>query len=176
MLRTTLSQNTSLFSRIASQSFTRLATIRAYHEKVIDHYERPRNVGSLPRADPNVGTGLVGAPACGDVMKLQIRVDDQTGKIVDVKFKTFGCGSAIASSSYMTERVRGMSLEEAGQIRNTEIAKELSLPPVKLHCSMLAEDAIKSAIKDYKSKRLLPSTSTTPAAEQSSQTSQQATA
>ncbi|CAG8796546.1 2254_t:CDS:2, partial [Racocetra persica] len=121
--------------------------------KVIDHYERPRNVGSLPRTDPDVGTGLVGAPACGDVMKLQIRVDEQTGKIVDVKFKTFGCGSAIASSSYMTERVRGMSLDEASQIRNTEIAKELCLPPVKLHCSMLAEDAIKSAIKDYKTKR-----------------------
>src|SRR5215208_6821481 len=107
----------------------------AYSNKVIDHYENPRNVGSLPKTDPNVGTGLVGAPACGDVMKLQIRVDEQTDKIIDVKFKTFGCGSAIASSSYMTERVRGMSLEEAGKIRNTEIAKELSLPPVKLHCS-----------------------------------------
>ncbi|CAG8679227.1 4680_t:CDS:2, partial [Acaulospora colombiana] len=125
---------------------------------VIDHYERPRNVGSLPRNDLDVGTGLVGAPACGDVMKLQIRVDEQSGKIVDVKFKTFGCGSAIASSSYMTERVRGMSLEEASQIRNTEIARELCLPPVKLHCSMLAEDAIKSAIKDYKKKRATPST------------------
>ncbi|CAG8764726.1 2050_t:CDS:2, partial [Cetraspora pellucida] len=135
---------------------------------VIEHYERPRNVGSLPRADPDVGTGLVGAPACGDVMKLQIRVDEQSGKIVDVKFKTFGCGSAIASSSYMTERVRGMSLEEASQIRNTEIAKELCLPPVKLHCSMLAEDAIKSAIKDYKTKRAL-STSATPSVNLSSQ-------
>ncbi|CAI2179519.1 3296_t:CDS:2 [Funneliformis geosporum] len=131
--------------------------IRSYHEKVIDHYERPRNVGALPKTDPDVGTGLVGAPACGDVMKLQIRVDEHSGKIVDVKFKTFGCGSAIASSSYMTERVRGMSLEEAGRIRNTEIAKELCLPPVKLHCSMLAEDAIKSAIKDYKSKRSIAS-------------------
>ncbi|CAG8561640.1 2803_t:CDS:2, partial [Ambispora leptoticha] len=141
---------------------------RRYHEKVIDHYERPRNVGSLPRTDPDVGTGLVGAPACGDVMKLQIRVDDVTGKIVDVKFKTFGCGSAIASSSYMTERVRGMSLEEASKIKNTEIAKELSLPPVKLHCSMLAEDAIKSAIKDYKKKR----TSTMPAADTSQFTQQ----
>ncbi|KAG1527015.1 hypothetical protein G6F52_001922 [Rhizopus delemar] len=100
-----------------------------------------------------VGTGLVGAPACGDVMKLQIKVDDSTGKIVDVRFKTFGCGSAIASSSFMTERVRGMTLEEAGQIKNTEIAKELCLPPVKLHCSMLAEDAIKSAINDYKKRR-----------------------
>ncbi|RUS16760.1 iron-sulfur cluster assembly enzyme ISCU, mitochondrial-like protein [Endogone sp. FLAS-F59071] len=132
---------------------TVLGATRAYHEKVIDHYERPRNVGSLPKNDPDVGTGLVGAPACGDVMKLQIRVDEGTGKIVDVKFKTFGCGSAIASSSFMTERVRGMTLEEAGDIKNTEIARELSLPPVKLHCSMLAEDAIKSAIKDYRQKR-----------------------
>ncbi|ORZ23075.1 iron sulfur cluster assembly protein 1 [Absidia repens] len=127
--------------------------VRSYHEKVIDHYERPRNVGSFPKGEQGVGTGLVGAPACGDVMKLQIKVDDATGKITDVKFKTFGCGSAIASSSFMTERVRGMTLEEAGKIKNTEIAKELCLPPVKLHCSMLAEDAIKSAIKDYNSKR-----------------------
>lgn len=103
--------------------------------KVIDHYENPRNVGSFPKTATDVGTGLVGAPACGDVMKLQIKVDDATGKIVDVKFKTFGCGSAIASSSFMTERVRGMTLEEAGKIKNTEIAKELCLPPVKLHCS-----------------------------------------
>ncbi|KAA1466267.1 FeS cluster assembly scaffold IscU [Dentipellis sp. KUC8613] len=125
---------------------------RAYHEKVISHYEKPRNVGSLPKNDPHVGTGLVGAPACGDVMKLQIRVDED-GIISDVKFKTFGCGSAIASSSYMTERVMGLSLEEAGKIKNTEIAKELALPPVKLHCSMLAEDAIRSAIRDYQSKR-----------------------
>ncbi|KAK6504995.1 iron-binding protein [Arthrobotrys musiformis] len=108
----------------------------------------------MNKADLDVGTGLVGAPACGDVMKLQIRVDEVTGKISDVKFKTFGCGSAIASSSYLTELVRGMSLEDAGRIKNTEIAKELCLPPVKLHCSMLAEDAIKSAIKDYKSKRV----------------------
>ncbi|KAJ1973298.1 iron-binding protein [Dimargaris xerosporica] len=125
---------------------------RFYHEKVIDHYERPRNVGSLPKNDPTVGTGLVGAPACGDVMKLQIKVDDD-GTIVDVKFKTFGCGSAIASSSFVTEKVRGLHLDEASKIKNTEIAKELSLPPVKLHCSMLAEDAIKSAIKDYRRKR-----------------------
>ncbi|KAF8974415.1 FeS cluster assembly scaffold IscU [Flammula alnicola] len=125
---------------------------RGYHEKVISHYEKPRNVGSLPKGDVDVGTGLVGAPACGDVMKLQIRVDDN-GIISDVKFKTFGCGSAIASSSYMTERVMGLSLEEAGKIKNTEIAKELCLPPVKLHCSMLAEDAIRSAIRDYRSKR-----------------------
>jgi len=118
---------------------------------VLDHYNAPRNVGSLDKSLQNVGTGLVGAPACGDVMKLQIQVDD-AGKIVDVKFKTFGCGSAIASSSYMTERVRGLTLDEAGKIKNTDVAKELCLPPVKLHCSMLAEDAIKSAIKDYRSK------------------------
>ncbi|KAK9764525.1 iron-binding protein [Basidiobolus ranarum] len=130
-----------------------LGSVRRYHEKVIDHYERPRNVGSLPKNDPTVGTGLVGAPACGDVMKLQIKVDDASGKIVDVKFKTFGCGSAIASSSYVTERIRGLSLDDAGKVRNTEIAKELCLPPVKLHCSMLAEDAIRSAIKDYQKKR-----------------------
>ena len=130
----------------------RPALVRGYHENVISHYESPRNVGSLPKNDIDVGTGLVGAPACGDVMKLQIRVDEN-GIISDVKFKTFGCGSAIASSSYMTERVKGLSLEEAGKIKNTEIAKELCLPPVKLHCSMLAEDAIRSAIRDYKSKR-----------------------
>jgi len=125
---------------------------RLYHAKVIEHYERPQNVGSLPKSDVDVGTGLVGAPACGDVMKLQIRVDGK-GIISDVKFKTFGCGSAIASSSYMTERVKGLSLDEAGRIKNTEIAKEFALPPVKLHCSMLAEDAIRSAIRDYQSKR-----------------------
>lgn len=125
---------------------------REYHEKVLDHYSRPRNVGSMPKADNDVGTGLVGAPACGDVMKLQIRVDPTNNTISDVKFKTFGCGSAIASSSYLTELVRGMTLEEAGRVRNTEIAKELCLPPVKLHCSMLAEDAIKSAISNYYSK------------------------
>jgi len=125
---------------------------RCYHEKVIDHYEKPRNVGSMSKADTDVGTGLVGAPACGDVMKLQIRVDPSTQRISDVKFKTFGCGSAIASSSYLTELVQGMTLEEAGRIRNTEIAKELCLPPVKLHCSMLAEDAIKSAISNYYTK------------------------
>jgi Fe-S cluster assembly scaffold IscU len=125
---------------------------RGYHEKVLDHYSNPRNVGSMSKADLDVGTGLVGAPACGDVMKLQIRVDSATQTISDVKFKTFGCGSAIASSSYLTELVRGMSLEDAGRIKNTEIAKELCLPPVKLHCSMLAEDAIKSAIRDYKNK------------------------
>ncbi|GFF37612.1 iron sulfur cluster assembly protein 1, mitochondrial [Aspergillus udagawae] len=117
-----------------------------------NHYNNPRNVGSLPKDAPDVGLGLVGAPACGDVMKLQIRVDKDTSKITDVKFKTFGCGSAIASSSYLTELVRGMTLDEASKIRNTDIAKELCLPPVKLHCSMLAEDAIKSAINDYYTK------------------------
>ncbi|RLV91213.1 Iron sulfur cluster assembly protein 1 mitochondrial [Spathaspora sp. JA1] len=126
---------------------------RSYHEKVIDHYENPRNVGTLNKNDINVGTGLVGAPACGDVMRLQIKVDETTGRIEDVKFKTFGCGSAIASSSYATELVKGKTLDEALKIKNTFIAQELSLPPVKLHCSMLAEDAIKSAVKDYKSKR-----------------------
>ncbi|KAI1850303.1 hypothetical protein JX266_004161 [Neoarthrinium moseri] len=125
---------------------------RSYHEKVLDHYSRPRNVGSMLKTDVDVGTGLVGAPACGDVMKLQIRVDPANNTIADVKFKTFGCGSAIASSSYLTELVRGMTLEEAGRIKNTEIAKELCLPPVKLHCSMLAEDAIKSAISNYYTK------------------------
>ncbi|KAI1121177.1 NifU-like N terminal domain-containing protein [Nemania abortiva] len=125
---------------------------RSYHEKVLDHYNRPRNVGSMQKNDIDVGTGLVGAPACGDVMKLQIRVDPNDNRISDVKFKTFGCGSAIASSSYLTELVRGMTLEEAGKIKNTEIAKELCLPPVKLHCSMLAEDAIKSAISNYYTK------------------------
>ena len=131
-------------------------TKRLYHPKVIEHYTHPRNVGSLDKKLPNVGTGLVGAPACGDVMRLQIKVNDSTGVIEDVKFKTFGCGSAIASSSYMTELVQGMTLDDAAKIKNTEIAKELSLPPVKLHCSMLAEDAIKAAIKDYKSKRNTP--------------------
>jgi len=123
-----------------------------YHEKVIDHYENPRNVGKMDPKNPNVGTGLVGAPACGDVMKLQIEVDDD-GKIVDAKFKTFGCGSAIASSSLASEWVKGKKLEEAAGIKNSDIAKELSLPPVKLHCSMLAEDAIKAALKDYKLKK-----------------------
>ncbi|KAK7493086.1 hypothetical protein BaRGS_00015607 [Batillaria attramentaria] len=122
-----------------------------YHKNVIDHYENPRNVGSMDKNDKKVGTGLVGAPACGDVMKLQIKVDDN-GKIVDAKFKTFGCGSAIASSSLATEWVKGKTIDEALTIKNTQIAKELSLPPVKLHCSMLAEDAIKAALNDYKVK------------------------
>merc|ERR1719234_834686 len=124
---------------------------RGYHGKVIDHYENPRNVGSMDKNDVNVGTGLVGAPACGDVMKLQIKVDDE-GKIIDAKFKTFGCGSAIASSSLATEWVKGKTMDEALSIKNTDIAKELSLPPVKLHCSMLAEDAIKAALSDYRIK------------------------
>ena len=124
----------------------------AYSEKLIDHYENPRNVGSLDKADPDVGTGLVGAPACGDVMKLQIRVND-AGVIEDAKFKTFGCGSAIASSSLVTEWVKGKSVDEAMTIKNTQIAKELALPPVKIHCSVLAEDAIKAAIADWKKKR-----------------------
>ncbi|WP_342226467.1 Fe-S cluster assembly scaffold IscU [Rickettsia endosymbiont of Urophora cardui] len=124
----------------------------AYSKKVIDHYENPRNVGSLDKEKKNVGTGLVGAPACGDVMKLQIEVDDN-GIITDAKFKTFGCGSAIASSSLVTEWVKGRSIDDAEEIKNTEIAKELSLPPVKLHCSLLAEDAIKAAIANYKLKK-----------------------
>jgi Fe-S cluster assembly scaffold IscU len=125
---------------------------RNYHEKVLDHYNNPRNVGTLPKGDADVGIGLVGAPACGDVMKLAIRVDD-SGRITDVKFKTFGCGSAIASSSYLTERIKGMTMDEASQIKNTVIAKDLCLPPVKLHCSMLAEESLQHAIKDYNSKK-----------------------
>ena len=124
----------------------------AYSDKVLDHYENPRNVGKLDENDEDVGTGMVGAPACGDVMRLQIRVSDD-GIIEDAKFKTYGCGSAIASSSLLTEWVRGKSLDEAREIRNTEIAQELSLPPVKIHCSVLAEDAIKAAIADYRSKK-----------------------
>ena len=122
----------------------------AYSEKVIDHYSDPRNVGSLDKSDENVGTGLVGAPECGDVMKLQIQVDPETEEIEDAKFKTFGCGSAIASSSLATEWVKGKSIDEAMSIQNTEIVEELSLPPVKIHCSVLAEYAIKAAISDYK--------------------------
>ncbi len=123
----------------------------AYSNKVIDHYENPRNVGSLDKDDPSVGTGMVGAPACGDVMKLQIKVNAD-GIIEDAKFKTYGCGSAIASSSLVTEWVKGKTIEQAGQIKNSEIAEELALPPVKIHCSILAEDAIKAAIKDYQLK------------------------
>ena len=124
----------------------------AYGDKVLDHYENPRNVGTLDKSDPNVGTGLVGAPACGDVMRLQVKIGDD-GRIEDAKFKTFGCGSAIASSSLVTEWVKGKSVDEALTIKNTQIAQELSLPPVKIHCSVLAEDAIKAAIADWKKKR-----------------------
>jgi nitrogen fixation NifU-like protein len=123
-----------------------------YSDKVIDHYENPRNVGSLPKDDPNVGTGIVGAPACGDVMKLQLKISDE-GVIQDAKFKTFGCGSAIASSSLVTEWVKGMTVDQAMELKNTAIVEELHLPPVKIHCSVLAEDAIKAAIADYKKKR-----------------------
>ena len=126
----------------------------AYSKKVIEHYEKPRNIGSLDSRSKSVGTGLVGAPECGDVMKLQIQVDNEN-KIIDAKFKTFGCGSAIASSSLATEWIKNKTIDEASMIQNTEIVKELSLPPVKIHCSVLAEDAIKSAIKDYKSKQKL---------------------
>ncbi|MCF8180227.1 MAG: Fe-S cluster assembly scaffold IscU [Limnohabitans sp.] len=125
----------------------------AYSDKVIDHYENPRNVGSFAKGDEQIGTGMVGAPACGDVMKLQIRVNDQ-GVIEDAKFKTYGCGSAIASSSLVTEWVKGKTLDQALEIKNSQIAQELSLPPVKIHCSILAEDAIKAAVKDYQEKHL----------------------
>ena len=124
----------------------------AYSEKVVDHYTNPRNVGSMDKSDPNVGTGMVGAPECGDVMKLQIKVDPISGIIEDAKFKTFGCGSAIASSSLATEWLKGKTVDQAMQIKNTEIVTELALPPVKVHCSVLAEDAIKAAINDYKKK------------------------
>ncbi|XP_076928323.1 iron-sulfur cluster assembly protein 1-like [Bidens hawaiensis] len=144
-----------------------LGSRRFYHPRVVDHYNNPRNVGAFDKNDPTIGTGLVGAPACGDVMKLQIKVDDETGKIVDACFKTFGCGSAIASSSVATEWVKGKQMEEVLTIKNTEIAKHLSLPPVKLHCSMLAEDAIKAAVKDYEAKRgkSVASTTNKPSAE-----------
>jgi nitrogen fixation NifU-like protein len=124
----------------------------AYSQQVIDHYENPRNVGSFDKTDPDIGTGMVGAPACGDVMKLQIKVDNVTGIITDAKFKTYGCGSAIASSSLITEWVKGKTLDQAGSIKNSDIAEELALPPVKIHCSILAEDAIKAAIHNYKLK------------------------
>jgi nitrogen fixation NifU-like protein len=124
----------------------------AYSNKVIDHYENPRNVGSFGKDDDNIGTGMVGAPACGDVMRLQIRVDNDTGLITDAKFKTYGCGSAIASSSLITEWVKGKTLDQVGSIKNSEIAEELALPPVKIHCSILAEDAIKAAVNDYRNR------------------------
>jgi nitrogen fixation protein NifU and related proteins len=137
---------------LGAASASERQNIMAYSEKVIEHYENPRNVGSFDKDDPNVGTGLVGAPACGDVMKLQLKISD-AGIIEDAKFKTFGCGSAIASSSLATEWVKGMTIDQAMAIKNTQIVEELSLPPVKIHCSVLAEDAIKSAIADYKAKR-----------------------
>ena len=124
----------------------------AYSEKVIEHYEHPRNVGSFDKGDSSVGTGMVGAPACGDVMKLQIKVDPATGLIQDARFKTYGCGSAIASSSLVTEWVKGKTLDQAAALKNSQIAEELALPPVKIHCSILAEDAIKAAVQDYKAK------------------------
>ena len=133
----------------------------AYGDKVLEHYENPRNVGTMDKSDPNVGTGLVGAPACGDVMRLQVRISDD-GRIEDAKFKTFGCGSAIASSSLVTEWVKGKSVDEAVKITNREIAKELALPPVKIHCSVLAEDAIKAAIADWKKKKALATAAATP--------------
>lgn len=155
-LRAMLSTSSVLLSSLSGSVRGALPALtqqlRLYHKNVVEHYERPRNVGSFDKADPDVGTGLVGAPACGDVMKLQIKVDEQ-GNIVDAKFKTFGCGSAIASSSVATEWVKGKSLDEVLKIKNSDIAKHLSLPPVKLHCSMLAEDAIKAAVKDIKAKR-----------------------
>jgi len=122
----------------------------AYSQQVVDHYENPRNVGSFSKEDEDVGTGMVGAPACGDVMKLQIKVDKETGLITDAKFKTYGCGSAIASSSLVTEWVKGKTLDEAGALKNSVIAEHLALPPVKIHCSILAEDAIKAAVEDYR--------------------------
>jgi nitrogen fixation NifU-like protein len=137
----------------------------AYSDKVLDHFNNPRNVGSMDKADPHVGTGIVGAPECGDVMKLQIKVDD-AGKIVDAKFKTFGCGSAIASSSLVTEWVKGKTVDEAMTIKNTQIAQELSLPPVKIHCSVLAEDAIKAAIADWRKKNAAKTGTTQPQPEQ----------
>jgi nitrogen fixation NifU-like protein len=136
----------------------------AYSEKVVEHYENPRNVGSFDKGDDTVGTGMVGAPACGDVMKLQIKVNPVTGLIEDAKFKTYGCGSAIASSSLVTEWVKGKSLDEALLIKNTHIAQELALPPVKIHCSILAEDAIKAAVNDYRAKTVMADASSPAAA------------
>ncbi|KAL1198962.1 Iron-sulfur cluster assembly protein 3 [Cardamine amara subsp. amara] len=151
MLRPTAKK--ALLGIIASRNPTPFLVVsRLYHPNVIDHYDNPRNVGSFDKNDPNVGTGLVGAPQCGDVMKLQVKFDG-SGQIIDARFKTFGCGSAIAASSVATEWVKGKSMEEVLTIKNSQIAKHLSLPPVKLHCSMLAEDAIKAAIKNYKEKQ-----------------------
>merc|ERR1719355_139924 len=152
LLRRTTSGLLGCLSKAWGAPLAATAPTRLYHEKVIDHYENPRNVGSFDKKDKNVGTGLVGAPACGDVMKLQIKVDDD-GNIVDAKFKTFGCGSAIASSSVASEWVKGRNIGDESIITNKEIAAHLNLPPVKLHCSMLAEDAINAAIADYKAKQ-----------------------
>lgn len=144
-------QATTRTAAPAARSGRTAVPTRAYHERVIDHYEKPRNVGKLNQNDPFVGTGIVGAPACGDVMKLQIKVDAE-GRVVESAFKTFGCGSAIASSSYASEWIKGKTLEECLEVKNTDIAKYLSLPPVKLHCSMLAEDAVKAAVQDVQAK------------------------
>lgn len=144
----------SLISSSSSSSSSHLLPSRSYHDRVIDHYENPRNVGSLPKTSDDVGTGVVGAPACGDVMKLQLRVDETTGIITEAVFKTFGCGSAIASSSLATSWAQGKHIDEVIKIKNTDIAKHLSLPPVKLHCSMLAEDGLKAAVADYQQKQL----------------------
>jgi len=153
LLASTKPSRTTTINTINTNRINFVQQTRAsYHKNVVDHYEKPRNVGSFDKKDINVGTGLVGAPACGDVMKLQIRVDDD-GNILDSCFKTFGCGSAIASSSVATEWIKGQHVDEATQIKNSEIANHLNLPPVKLHCSMLAEDAIKAAVKDVKEKR-----------------------
>jgi Fe-S cluster assembly scaffold IscU len=141
----------SCITKLPNYQITKLK-IMAYSDKVIDHYQNPKNVGTLDKSDKNVGTGLVGAPECGDVMRLQIQVDDATGIITDAKFKTFGCGSAIASSSLATEWLKGKSVDEAVKIDNMDIVEELNLPPVKIHCSVLAEDAIKAAINDYRAK------------------------
>jgi nitrogen fixation protein NifU and related proteins len=138
--------------------------VMAYSEKVIEHYEQPRNVGTLNKEDPNVGTGLVGAPACGDVMRLQIRVNPETNVVEEAKFKTFGCGSAIASSSLVTEWVKGKTIDEALTLKNSQIVEELDLPPVKIHCSVLAEDAIKSAIADFRKKQQARQGASAPAA------------
>ncbi|KAL4763807.1 putative iron-sulfur cofactor synthesis protein (Isu1) [Aspergillus foveolatus] len=157
-IRTALRLTSAVRPGIAGRNVVPPAMVRAYHEKVIDHYSNPRNVGSLNRKSLDVGTGLVGAPACGDVIRLDIQVDEATGKITETRFKTFGCGSAIASSSYLTTLLKGKTLEEASKISNTQIASELCLPPVKLHCSLLAEDAVTAAIKNYRSKRAAPAT------------------
>ena len=155
MLATTtqrLARAVATSSRWAPTTATVMPQKRLYHDNIVEHYENPRNVGKLDASDESVGTGMVGAPACGDVMRLQIKVNDE-GVIEDAKFKTYGCGSAIASSSLLTEWVKGKNLDEAEQIKNTQIAEELALPPVKIHCSVLAEDAIKAAVKDLRDKR-----------------------